>query len=205
MHKIRSAEPDDAARLAEIYAYYVEETAVSFEYRAPDEEEFRRRIESALEKYPWLVLEEGGAILGYAYAGVFKGRAAYDRSCELSVYVERGARRRGVGRALYEALEEELRVRGMRNLYACIACPADGAEDAYLTRDSEHFHRRLGFETVGTFHRCAYKFGRWYDMIWMEKLIGPHENACESSADMAEKGREEQEGAGRSKEEREKP
>ena len=183
MCTIRSAEARDAGRLLEIYAYYVEHTAVSFEYEVPTEEQFRRRIESTLEKYPYLVLEEDGVILGYAYAGVFKARAAYDRSCELSVYVERSARRRGVGRALYGALERELRARGMLNLYACIACPAAGAEDEYLTRDSERFHRRLGFETVGTFHRCAYKFGRWYDMIWMEKLIGTHENARESTVE----------------------
>ena len=191
MHTIRSAEPDDAGRLLEIYAYYVEHTAVSFEVEVPTEEQFRRRIESTLEKYPYLVLEEDGVILGYAYAGVFKARAAYDRSCELSVYVERSARRRGIGRALYGALERELKARGMLNLYACIAVPLDEAGDEYLTRDSERFHRRLGFETVGTFHRCAYKFGRWYDMIWMEKLIGAHEDAREKTSKKAENEREE--------------
>ena len=191
MHTIRSAEPDDAGRLLDIYAYYVEHTAVSFEYDAPSEDEFRRRIESTLEEYPYLVLEEDGVILGYAYAGVFKARAAYDRSCELSVYVERSARRRGIGRALYGALERELKARGMLNLYACIAVPLDEAGDEYLTRDSERFHRRLGFETVGTFHRCAYKFGRWYDMIWMEKLIGAHEDARKSRTEKAEDKQEE--------------
>ncbi|MBR4206632.1 MAG: N-acetyltransferase [Clostridia bacterium] len=191
MRGVRSAGADDAGRLAQIYAYYVEHTAISFEYDAPSEDEFRRRIESTLEKFPYLVLEEDGVILGYAYAGVFKARAAYDRSCELSVYVERTARRRGVGRALYEALEADLKARGMLNLYACVACPVSSAGDEYLTRDSERFHRRLGFETVGTFHRCAYKFGRWYDMIWMEKLIGAHEDAQERTTEKAENEREE--------------
>ena len=170
--KIRSAAPEDAKRLLEIYAYYVANTAVSFEYDVPSEAEFRSRIENTLEKYPYLVLEEDGIPRGYAYAGVFKARAAYARSCEVSVYVDHDAKRRGYGRRLYEALEERLKTQGILNMYACIAYPV--AEDEYLSRDSERFHRRLGFRTVGEFRQCACKFGRWYNMIWMEKLIGEH-------------------------------
>jgi len=169
---IRSAVKEDAERLLEIYEYYVKETAVTFEYDVPSEEEFRGRIERTLQKYPYLVLEEGGRILGYAYAGVFKNRAAYDRSCELSIYLDKDAKGHGLGRKLYEALEAELKARGMLNLYACIACPIE--EDEYLTRGSELFHSHLGFVRVGEFHKCGYKFGRWYDMIWMEKMIGEH-------------------------------
>ncbi len=169
---IRSARPDDAGRLLEIYAYYVSDTAISFEYDVPSETEFRSRIVNTLKSYPYLVLIEDGVIQGYAYAGVFKDRAAYDRSCEVSIYVDRELRGRGLGRKLYEALEDRLKEQGILNLYACIAYPV--TEDEYLTRNSEQFHGHLGFCTVGQFHKCASKFGRWYDMIWMEKMIGEH-------------------------------
>lgn len=173
--RIRSATPEDAGRLLEIYAYYVSNTAVTFEYDVPTPEEFRRRIENTLARYPYLVLEDeaDNSIAGYAYAGVFKARAAYDRSCEVSIYLDRSLRRRGYGRLLYAALEERLKAQGMLNLYACIGVPV--AEDNYLTRDSELFHRRLGYVKVGEFHKCGYKFGRWYNMIWMEKIIGEHD------------------------------
>ena len=172
MVKIRSAVPNDAKRLLEIYAYYVANTAVSFEYDVPTEEEFRIRIKNTLQKYPYLVLEEDGIIQGYTYAGVFKIRAAYARSCEVSIYVDRNTKRRGYGRMLYEALEEMLKKQGILNMYACIAHPI--VEDEYLSKDSVKFHRHLGFTLVGEFHKCSYKFGRWYNMIWMEKIIGEH-------------------------------
>lgn len=172
MIDIRSAAPADAERLAQIYRYYVENTAISFEYDAPDPDQFRERIERTLEGYPYLVLEEDGVVQGYAYAGPFKARAAYARSAELSIYLDRAARGRGLGARLYEALEAEMRARGFMNLYACIADPV--AEDEYLTHGSERFHRRMGFTLAGRFHRCAWKFGRWYNMIWMEKLISEH-------------------------------
>ena len=170
---IRTAEPDDAGRLLEIYAYYVEKTAITFEYEVPSPEEFRERIIRTLEKYPYFVLEEDGKIQGYAYAGAFVGRAAYDRSSELSIYLDHHAKGRGYGRMLYETLEKALREKGILNLYACIGDPVE--EDEYLTRNSERFHQHLGFVRVGTFHRCGYKFGRWYNMIWMEKIIGEHQ------------------------------
>ncbi|MBO4869922.1 MAG: N-acetyltransferase [Clostridia bacterium] len=170
---IRSAEPADAGRLLEIYAYYVEHTAVTFEYDTPTKEEFEERITHTLEKYPFLVIEDGGEAVGYAYAGVFKDRAAYARSAEVSIYLDHGKRRRGYGSALYLALEEKLTEQGIKNVYACIASPP--VEDEYLSRDSERFHGALGFVKCGEFHKCGYKFGRWYDMIWMEKLIGPHD------------------------------
>ena len=170
---IRSAAGEDAGRLLEIYAYYVQNTAITFEYDVPSLEELRERIIRTQKRYPYLVLEDQGVIRGYAYAGVFKDRAAYSRSCELSIYLDRNARGRGCGRMLYEALEAELGRMGMVNLYACIADPI--AEDEYLTKNSEQFHAHLGFRKVGEFHKCAYKFHRWYNMIWMEKFIGAHE------------------------------
>lgn len=174
MISIRKAELSDAPRLLEIYDYYVRETAVSFEYETPSLEAFTGRMAATLARYPYLVILRDGRIEGYAYAGAFKGRAAYDWSCELTIYLDRDARGRGLGRRLYGALEAALRDMGILNLYACIAMPA--GPDAYLTTGSADFHRRLGFETVGAFRRCAYKFGHWYDMIWMEKTVGPHDD-----------------------------
>lgn len=175
---IRSAVPEDAERLLPLYGWYVEHTAISFECAVPALEEFRERIRSTLPRYPWLVLEEGGVLQGYAYAGPFGKRAAYRFSCEVSIYVDRSAAGRGYGRRLYQALEAALREQGIRNLYACIADPV--VEDEYLTRNSEQFHAHMGFEMVGTFHRCGYKFGRWYNMVWMEKLLS---DAADSGCD----------------------
>ena len=172
MLNIRRAKVSDAERLLKIYAYYVANTAISFEYHVPSVTEFRSRIENTLKKYPYLVLEEDGILQGYSYAGTFKVRAAYARSCEVSIYVDRGARGLGYGRKLYEALEEKLKAQGILNLYACIAYPV--VEDDYLTKNSEQFHQHMGFRKVGEFHQCSFKFNRWYNMIWMEKIIGEH-------------------------------
>ena len=169
---IRSAVVSDAERLLEIYSYYVENTAISFEYKTPDLNEFRNRIENTLKKYPYLVIEENGVIMGYAYAGVFKGRAAYDHCCEVTIYLDHDSKGNGYGRALYNALEKELKKIGIINLYACIGDPI--IEDEYLTKNSEHFHQHMGYTKVGDFHKCGYKFGRWYNMIWMEKIIGEY-------------------------------
>lgn len=174
---IRDAALDDAERLLEIYSFYVQHTAISFEYDVPTIDEFRERIRKAREKYPYLVIEKDGTIQGYAYAGPFKNRAAYDWSCELTIYIDRNARGDGLGRKLYSVLETKLKDMGMLNLYACIAYPE--TEDEYLTTNSADFHAHLGFTEVGHFHQCGYKFGRWYDMIWMEKIIGQHPDEAE--------------------------
>ncbi len=170
---IRSARPSDAAQILDIYGWYVENTAISFEYEIPSPGEFTARIEKTLLRFPYLVIEENGKILGYTYAGPFKARAAYDWDCEMSIYIDRCEHGRGLGRRLYLALEEELKKMGIQNLYACISFPE--TEDAYLTRDSFHFHKHMGYSLAGTYHKCGFKFGRWYDMVWMEKIIGKHE------------------------------
>ena len=169
---IRTAKITDAEQILNIYSYYIEKTAITFEYDIPSIEEFRDRIESTLKKYPYLVEEENGKILGYAYAGTFKDRAAYDWSVETSIYVDKDLEKRGVGRKLYEALEKALVEQGIKNAYACIAYPIE--EDEYLTKNSVEFHEHLGYKLVGRFHKCAYKFDRWYDMVWMEKFLGEH-------------------------------
>ena len=172
MLTIRNAKSEDAGRLLEIYDYYVKHTAITFEYDTPTPEEFRMRMEKIMERYPYLVIEIEGRIEGYAYAGSFGGRAAYDWSCETTIYLNPNAKKCGLGRKLYEALEQALQRMGILNLYACIAYPEQ--EDEYLTRNSADFHEYLGFKEVGKFYKCGYKFDRWYHMIWMEKIIGKH-------------------------------
>lgn len=174
---IRPAAPGDAAALLRIYAPYVRETAVTFEYDVPTREEFAARIAGTLTRYPCLVAERDGQPAGYAYAGAFKARPAYDWAVETTVYVDRAQRRGGVGRRLYGALERALSAQGILNLNACIACPAE-EPDPYLTGDSAAFHRRMGYRLAGRFTQCGFKFGRWYDMIWMERLIGPHTSSA---------------------------
>ncbi len=169
---IRPATVSDATALLNIYAYYVLETAVTFEYDVPSAAEFVRRIETISARYPYLVLEDGGEVLGYAYAGPFKGRAAYDWAVETTVYLRRDARGKGYGAKLYAALEKELQARHYLNAYACISWT--DAEDETLTHASARFHERMGYRLCGTFRQCGYKFGKWYDMIWMEKMLGDH-------------------------------
>ncbi len=171
---IRDACLEDAERLVGIYSYYVENTAITFEYETPSIPEFRSRMEHTMEKYPYIVIENDGKVEGYAYAGPFSGgRAAYDWSCELTVYLDHEAQKCGYGRKIYTALEERLMHMGIQNLYACIACT--DTEDEHLNNNSAGFHAHLGFKEAGRFRQCGYKFGRWYDMIWMEKIIGEHE------------------------------
>jgi len=169
---IRAATREDAGSLLKIYSYYVENTAISFEYVAPSLDEFSKRISSTLEKYPYIVLEDDGLIRGYAYAGAFHSRAAYAHCCEVTIYLDHDSKGNGYGKALYEALEKALKKMGIINLYACIA--DSEVEDEYLTKNSEFFHQHMGYTKVGEFHKCGYKFGRWYNMIWMEKIIGEH-------------------------------
>ncbi len=171
--EIRVAVAADARTLLEIYAPYIRDTAITFERDVPSEAEFADRITKTLARYPYLVAQHAGEPVGYAYASPLKGRSAYDWSVELSVYVARDSRGLGIGRALYEALEAELRTMGVTGLYACIATPDE--EDEFLTFDSVRFHERMGFSHAGTLRHCANKFGRWYNATWMEKAIGDRE------------------------------
>jgi len=170
MIETRCVTPEDADRLLEIYSYYVKNTAISFEYEVPSIEEFRKRIVNVTKKYPYICAIVDGTIIGYAYAGVFHARKAYEHSVELSIYVDLEKRRDGCGRILYNVLEEMLKKQGIKNLYACIAVPLK-KEDEYLTFDSVKFHKKMGFKLAGHFHACGKKFDRWYDMVYMEKII----------------------------------
>lgn len=169
---IRMANPADAQTLLNIYAPYVINTAITFEYDVPSVEEFASRIAHTLEKYPYLIAEEGGNILGYAYASPFHDRPAYDWAVETSIYVDQNIKHRGIGRKLHDALESTLREQGILNMNACIAYPPE--EDEHLDKNSVEFHAHMGYRLVGEFYKCGYKFNRWYNMVWMEKLIGEH-------------------------------
>ena len=163
---IRTATPEDAPALLGIYAPYVRDTAITFEYQVPTSEEFADRIRNTLKKYPYLIAEENDELLGYTYASSFKVKAAYDWSVETSIYVRQGEHRRGVGSALYESLEACLRKQHICNLCACITYPNPA---------SIAFHERLGYRTTAHFHSSGFKLGEWHDIVWMEKELCPHE------------------------------
>lgn len=173
---IRVATVQDTQELLNIYEYYVLNTAISFEYEVPTVEEFKTRIENTLLKYPYLVAESNSEnkneIIGYAYASAFKSRPAYDWAVETSIYVKYGLTKSGVGKRLYQELERYLKMQNITNMNACIAVPE--VEDEYCTRNSLDFHEHIGFNMVGEFHKCGYKFNRWYNMVWLEKIIGEH-------------------------------
>ena len=171
--RIRAAAPEDAAQLLDIYTPYVEQTAITFEYDVPTLEEFQRRIARTLQRYPYLTAEGGGELLGYAYLSPFVGRAAYQWAAETSIYLRMDSRGLGLGRALYGAIEGIARAQNLTNLEACIGRPA-GEADEHLTDNSVEFHAHMGYRMVGEFHKCGYKFGRWYHMAWMEKLLATH-------------------------------
>jgi phosphinothricin acetyltransferase len=171
--KIEIVTMDDAAELLSIYEPYVRETAITFEYEAPTLEEFQTRIAKISSKYPFIKAVDNGEILGFAYANTFKDRKAYDWAVETTIYVKQGRHRMGIGKLLYEQLEKSLKNMGILNMNACIAVPAK--EDARLTDASYRFHKEMGFTLVGRFHNIGYKFNTWYDMIWMEKIIGEHD------------------------------
>ena len=174
MLEIRNANLNDAERILEIYGYYVENTAITFEYTTPHGRGIPRANGKRNETVSVFGCNRKRRNKGYAYAHAFVGRAAYDWSCETTIYVDKGARKQGLGKILYEALENALLKMGIVNMYACIGYPDEN--DEYLTKNSAEFHKHLGFTVAGRFNKCGYKFGRWYNMIWMEKIIGEHKS-----------------------------
>ena len=156
---VRIATEADAPACAAIYAPYVTDTAVSFEEEPPSATEMAQRIANA---HDWLVLEDAGRVVGYAYAATWHPRAAYRWACEVSVYLERGRRRTGAGRALYAVLLPHLAERGYRSAIAGMTLPNPG---------SEGLHHALGFEPVGTYRDIGYKFGAWHDVAWTQLVL----------------------------------
>ena len=160
---VRDATVDDAAACARIYEPYVRDTVVSFELEPPTAAEVAGRIAAALARHAWLVLEDDGRVVGYAYGSTFNARAAYDWTTSVSVYTEPGRRRTGAGRALYTALLDRLAARGYRTALAGIALPNDA---------SVGLHTAMGFELVGTYRRVGWKLGRWNDVARYQRPLG---------------------------------
>lgn len=165
---IRPVTAADAAELVSIYAPYVLETGVTYEYEVPSAEEFRGRIENITKNYPYLAAEEDGEILGYAYASSFHPRAAFLWSAEATVYMRKDARGKGIGRMLYAALEENLQKQNVQAVIALIADP---------NPESVSFHEKMGYRLAGRLTNCAYKLGQWRGMYYMEKFLGTHGEA----------------------------
>ena len=157
---IRIAEERDAAPMLDIYAPYVRETTITFEYEVPTPEAFLARFEGITRDFPWLVWEEAGAVLGYAYASRPFERAAYAWCGEVSIYLAPEARGRGIGRRLYGVLEHILWQQGYRVIYSLIT----SENTASLA-----FHEKLGYRRCAELDGCGVKFGRWLGVIWMEK------------------------------------
>lgn len=161
---IRIAVEDDAPVLAAIYAPYVLNSVISFESVPPDAEEFGARMADCLIDYPWLVAEDDGRIVGYAYAGAHSGRSAYNWSANISVYLAPDHHRRGIGRGLYDILVNLLRHQGYHSLFAGITLPNSA---------SVALHTALGMKEVGVYKEVGFKFGQWHDVMWMGMTISP--------------------------------
>lgn len=159
---IRDAAVADAAACAAIYAPYVTDTVITFELTPPTPDEMARRIAAAVDTHAWLVAVDADRVIGYAYGGPYKQRAAYRWSCEVSVYLELGRRRTGTGRALYAALFTRLAERGYRMAVAGMTLPNPA---------SEGLHRALGFEPIGVYRRIGWKFDGWHDVAWTQRAL----------------------------------
>lgn len=167
---IRFATLADAPALLEIYTPFVisEDRSisdVSFEYEAPSLAEFTERMKNIAAAFPYLVCEQEGRLLGYVYAHPYIQRAAYQWGAEVTIYLAPAGQSRGLGRIMYTALEELLRLQGIVLTYACV------------TASNEHsvkLHEALGYKIIGTFNKTGFKHGHWLDMVWLEKAIAPH-------------------------------
>ena len=162
---IRFATPADAPALCAIYAPYVTDSVISFEYEVPTEAAFAERIRAVQRQFPYLLAEVDGRVLGYAYASGHNDRMAYQWSVNTSVYVHHEAHRQGVGRRLYGTLFEWLDKQGYINAFAGITLP---------NAKSEAFHRSFGFEHIGTYANTGYKFGAWHSVAWFQRVLRPY-------------------------------
>jgi len=163
---IRFAKEADVPAILEIYGPYVLNTAISFEYTVPTLEEFTQRFREITRQFPWLVWEEDGEILGYAYASLPFGRAAYRWVAAASIYLAPRAQGQGIGRKLYAALDAILKEQGYRKVYAIITSDNPG---------SLIFHEKTGFRHMAEFPDCGVKFSRLYSVVWMEKDLNSGE------------------------------
>lgn len=163
---IRFVQLRDVPKLRDIYAYYVKNTVITFEYDVPSIEEFTKRVEDTYKTYPYLVYEVSDQIIGYAYAHRHMQRDAYKWNVELSVYLSAEAQSKGVGTALYTALLELLKRQNLQKAISCITLPNE---------KSIALHRKFGFDNMGLFHQAGYKCNAWHDVIWLSKDLNSHE------------------------------
>lgn len=161
--KFRLADVSDTKEILDIYAPYITDTAITFEYDIPSIEEFRERIEHISLEYPYVVCTYKDEIIGYAYAHRYGERAAYQWDVELSIYLDMNYKSLGVGKLLYNKLIEIVKLQNVRNIYACITS---------ANEKSLKFHEKLGFEFIGIFKNTGYKFDSWYGVNWMGIAVG---------------------------------
>ena len=160
---LRRAHLEDAEAILEIYAPYIRNTNITFEYEVPSLSEFRDRMAGLMEGYPYLICEIDGIAAGYAYAHRYKERAAYQWDAELSVYLREGCERRGIGQAFYTALMEILKEQHVRNVYGIVTSP---------NPPSEALHAAMGFRLAGVSLKTGYKLGKWIDVSCFERPLG---------------------------------
>ncbi len=165
MVSIRTIDKNDTQEVLEIYAYYILNTPITFDYHVPSTSEFIEKITTITRDYPWLVCVENEKIIGYAYGSMHRAKTAYQWSPESTIYLANGTYRKGLGRVLYETLFSLLKLQGYVNVYAGVTVP---------NINSEEFHKALGFKEIGLFHKAGYKLGEWHDTKWFELHISEH-------------------------------
>lgn len=175
--KVRLATEADCASILEIYASFIAKTVKTFEYEVPTLPEFSKRMANIQKKYPWLICEVNDAVVGYAYASQFNERAAYDWSVDFSIYIKSQYHREKIGKALYFALFELLKLQGYYSAYAGIALP---------NIKSESFHQSFGFKPIGVYHNVGYKLGDWRDVKWFELKIQDYSTSPKRPRDIGE-------------------
>lgn len=163
----RRATEEDVVSILAIYAPYVTDSAITFEYDVPSEEEFRQRIRTISAEYPYFVCESDGQIIGYAYAHRHMERAAYQWNAEISIYIRQGFTGKGFGKTLCQTLIDLLRLQGIRNVFSCVTIPNER---------SAHLHHSMEFSTEGIFQNAGYKCGKWQTIAWFRKNIAPYTN-----------------------------
>lgn len=175
--KIRLATINDSDSILKIYAPFITDTVITFEYQVPTETEFRNRMAGIQKEYPWIVCEIDNCIVGYAYASRFHEREAYQWSADFSIYIHPEYHRKHIGKALYYALCELLKLQGFYNAYALVTMP---------NRNSESLHESFGFKTTGVCHNVGYKLGSWHDVKWYELNLNPQPDAPEKPISIGE-------------------
>lgn len=153
------------SQIINIYSYYILNTPVTFEVEIPEYNEFKNRVDTIQEKYPFLSALIDNKVVGYAYAAPLKTRKAYEYSCETTIYLDYNYKEKSIGKALYTRLFEYLKKQNIVNLYACIT---------ESNKESIIFHEKFGFQKTAHFHKCGFKHNKWHDVMWFEKIISDH-------------------------------